>query len=169
MSPTVSTPRSARSKAADAPMPSATATSEPGTAGAALRRTRIRARPPAPTRAVRPLVAPRSPTRVHTFSKKSPGPPLRPSSFGSWPAMIVSARPTMKPFITGSETKDARKPRRSAPPRSAAPPTVRARAAVIAAKRAPEPSAASPTTAADSAAVAAIGPTTRCAELPRAA
>ena len=35
---------------------------------------------------------------------------------GSWPTMIVSARPTMKPLSTGSEMKLARKPSRSTPP-----------------------------------------------------
>nr|WP_268978244.1 hypothetical protein [Streptomyces sp. HM190] len=46
---------------------------------------------------------------------------------------------------------------------------MRASAAVIAVKCAGEPPATSPTIAAESAAVAAIGPTTRCRELPKAA
>ena len=46
--------------------------------------------------------------------------------------MIVSARPTMKPFSTGSEMKFATNPRRSRPASSAASPVVIASAAVIA-------------------------------------
>ena len=49
---------------------------------------------------------------------------LDPSSFGTWPMMIVSARPTMNPLITGSEMKLARNPRRSTPASSAASPVV---------------------------------------------
>ena len=44
-----------------------------------------------------------------------------PNSFGSWPTMIVSASPMMKPLSTGSEMKLARKPRRSSPARARAP------------------------------------------------
>ena len=53
--------------------------------------------------------------RSQIFSKKSPSPFSTPNSFGSWPTMIVSARPTMKPFSTGSEMKLATKPSRSSP------------------------------------------------------
>ena len=40
---------------------------------------------------------------------------LDPNSFGTWPMMIVRARPMMKPLSTGSEMKLARKPSRSSP------------------------------------------------------
>src|SRR5690348_7793189 len=49
--------------------------------------------------------------------------------------MIVNARPTMTPLITGSEMKPARKPRRSRPASSAAIPVVIASAAVMATNR----------------------------------
>ena len=49
-------------------------------------------------------------------SRRSRRSPLSmPNSFGTWPMMIVSARPTMKPLSTGSEMKLARKPSRSSP------------------------------------------------------
>lgn len=83
--------------------------------------------------------------------------------------MIVSAKPTMKPFITGSEMKFATNPSRSNPAASASTPMVRASVTVSAANTPALPAAISPTAAADSAAVAAIGPTTRCRELPNAA
>jgi hypothetical protein len=76
--------------------------------------------------------------------------------------MMVRARPTMKPFSTGSEMKLARNPSRARPAASARMPVVMARVAAKAAKRPLLP-------AADRAAVAAIGPTTRCLELPNAA
>ena len=38
-----------------------------------------------------------------------------PNSLGTWPMMIVRARPMMKPLSTGSEMKLARKPSRSRP------------------------------------------------------
>ena len=50
-------------------------------------------------------VARASPSRSQSCSKKSPSPLSTPNSFGSWPTMIVSARPTMKPLSTGSEMK----------------------------------------------------------------
>jgi hypothetical protein len=85
--------------------------------------------------------------------------------------MMVNARPMMKPLITGSEMKPARKPRRSRPHSSAARPVAIASAAVIATKRSvPVPSVTTAATvAADSAAVADIGPVTRWRELPSAA
>lgn len=81
--------------------------------------------------------------------------------------MIVSAKPTMNPFSTGSEMKEARNPRRNSPARIPSAPTSSARPAVSAAESAsPEMPA---TAAPESAAVAAIGPTTRCRELPNSA
>ena len=50
-----------------------------------------------------------------SFSKKSPEPLLTPRRAGTWPTMIVSARPTMKPFSTGSEMRLATKPSRARP------------------------------------------------------
>ena len=70
-------------------------------------------------RASRRCVSPRLPSRSQSCSKKSPSPFSTPKSFGTWPTMIVSARPTMKPLSTGSEMKLARKPSRSSPATSA--------------------------------------------------
>ena len=75
----------------------------------------------------------------------------------------------MKPFITGSEMKLARKPSRNRPATMAMIPTVMA-SVIVSCTNAPDPPAArSPTAAAESAAVAAIGPVTSCRELPNAA
>jgi len=82
--------------------------------------------------------------------------------------MIVHATPTMKPLMTGSEMKPARKPRRSSPASSANAPVTTASAAVSATMSS-EPTATSATAAAESAAVADIGPVTRCFELPNSA
>ena len=51
----------------------------------------------------------------HSCSKKSPSVFSTPSSLGTWPMMIVSARPMMKPLSTGSEMKLARKPEAQQP------------------------------------------------------
>ena len=75
----------------------------------------------------------------------------------------------MKPLMTGSEMKLARKPSRSRPASSAATPVAIASAVVIAAKSSTRPGHQSPIVAADSAAVADIGPVTRWRELPSAA
>lgn len=83
--------------------------------------------------------------------------------------MMVRARPTMNPFSTGSEMKFATNPSRSSPAASAITPVVGASVTVRAANTPDFPAATSPTAAADSAAVAAIGPTTKCLELPNAA
>ena len=83
--------------------------------------------------------------------------------------MIVSASPTMKPLITGSEMKPARKPSRRIPATSAAIPVVIASAAVIVTNLSSLRAMRSATVAADSAAVALIGPVTRWRELPSAA
>ena len=47
--------------------------------------------------------------------KKSPSDFGTPKNFGTWPIMIVSASPTMKPLSTGSEMNEAMKPSRSSP------------------------------------------------------
>lgn len=109
------------------------------------------------------------PTTSTSFSKKSPEPEETPNSFGTWPMMIVSASPMMKPFRTGSEIRLARKPSRSTPASRAAIPVVIASAAVKAAKFWAWGATRSATVAAESAAVADIGPTIRCLELPKAA
>ena len=70
---------------------------------------------PTPTNSVRHCVSPRFRMRSQIFSKKSPLPFSTPNSLGSWPAMIVSASPMMKPLSTGSEMKLATKPSRSRP------------------------------------------------------
>ena len=111
-------------------MPNATATSEPGTTGANRRKPMTIASDSRPIASVAALVSPRLPNRPQICSKKSPSALSTPNSFGSWPAMIVSARPTMKPLSTGSEMKLARKPSRSSPAASAAIPVTIASAAV---------------------------------------
>lgn len=83
--------------------------------------------------------------------------------------MIVNARPTMNPFITGSEMKLARKPSRNRPAIRAASPVVIASPAVSATNLLLPVGANDATVAADSAAVAAIGPVTSWRELPSAA
>jgi len=75
----------------------------------------------------------------------------------------------MNPFITGSEMKLARKPRRRSPATRAAIPMVSAIAIVSWTNLSVFWPARSPTAAAESAAVAAIGPTTSWRELPKAA
>ena len=150
-------------------MPRATATSEPGTAGATRRSPSTSTSVPRPTASVRASAEPRSPRKPTSFSKKSPSLPSTPNIFGTCPTMIVSASPTMKPLSTGSEMKEARKPSRSRPASTAAAPTHSASAIVSCVNASVFALASSPTVAADSAAVAAIGPVTRCRELPSAA
>ena len=71
--------------------------------------------------------------------------------------MIVSASPMTKPFITGSEMKLARNPRRNSPATSANRPVMMASIAVKAAKFSGPPVVSSATAAAESAALAAPG------------
>ena len=97
-----------------AAMPSSTASSDGGH-DAALRLQR-RARGPATQRrrrAWRRSCSPSSPRKPQSCSKKLPWllRPRRASAAGR--PMIVSARPMMKPFSTGSEMKLARNPSRS--------------------------------------------------------
>ena len=77
----------------------------------------------------------------------------------------------MKPLITGSEMKLARKPRRSSAGEhgAAIPVVMRERGRRRGERRVARARPPSATVAADSAAVADIGPTTRCRELPSAA
>jgi hypothetical protein len=75
----------------------------------------------------------------------------------------------MNPFSTGSEMKLATNPSRASPAASASTPVVIASVTVSAGNTPDLPAATWPTAAADSAAVAAIGPETRCLELPNAA
>ena len=165
----MSTPWSSSPSSSTAITPSATATSEAGTAGATRRSPSTTASESAPTASVARLVSPSAETRSQACSKKSPSPFSTPNSFGSCPMMIVSASPTMKPLSTGSEMKPARKPRRSRPASVTMMPVVTASAAVAAANPSWPWATTSPTVAADSAAVADIGPTTRWRELPNAA
>jgi len=92
-----------------------------------------------------------------------------PNSLGTWPMTIVNASPTMNPFSTGSEMKEAMKPSRSSPASRPRMPVTIASAAVSAMNWVWSPPANGATLAADSAAVADMGPTTRCRELPAAA
>jgi hypothetical protein len=147
----------------------ATATSGAGTAGATRRRTRTIASDSSPTSTVRHCAWPSRVTTSQNCWKKLPEPLSTPSSLGTWPMMMVSARPMMKPFSTGSEMKLARNPSRATPAASARMPIVMASVMVSAVNRPELPAARSPTAAADSAAVAAIGPAIKCLELPKAA
>ena len=122
-----------------------------------------------PTSSVRPCVSPRWVITPHSCSKKSPSSFSMPNSFGTWPMMMVRARPMMKPLSTGSEMKLARNPRRSSPAPSASTPVIRASTPVNASTSSGPPVVRSATAAADSAAVADIGPTMRWRELPNAA
>ena len=142
----------------DAAMPERTATSEPGTTGATRRSPSTSASEQRPTTSVRPWVSPSSVRTSQSCSKKLPSPFSMPNSFGTWPMMIVSARPTMKPLSTGSEMKLARKPSRSSPATSAASPVVMRQRGGQAANVVVARGATSATVAADSAAVADIGP-----------
>ena len=67
--------------------------------------------------------------------RQPPWPRGRPSSAGTWPIMIVSARPTMKPLRTGAEMNDAMNPSRSSPATSARTPVTIAKVAVSATYR----------------------------------
>ena len=123
----------------------------------------------APITKVQPLVWPSSRTMWTSWLKKSPSPLDTPKSLGTWPIMMVKARPMMNPLSTGSEMKLAMNPSRNRPKRRAITPAVMAKVAVSAAKS-PWPAVTTvPTAAAERAAVADIGPTTRCFELPKAA
>ena len=169
MCPTRSTPCDARSNTWAATIASAATTSDAGSAGTALRRPRTPARERSPTSTVAPLASPRLVTMCQSFSKKSPEPLLMPRRAGTWPTMIVSARPTMKPFSTGSEMRLATKPRRARPATRPMTPAVIASAIVSSVNLGVPCVAITATVAAESAAVADIGPTTRCLELPKAA
>ena len=131
-----------------------------GELGRIWRRPRSTARLPRPTTVASACASPSCSTRSHTFSKKLPLPLSTPMRAGTWPIMIVSARPMMKPLSTGSEMNAARKPRRSTPASSAARPVASARPAVRT-TNSPASSVIVETTPRDSAAVADIGDTTR--------
>src|SRR3954469_16455069 len=85
------------------------------------------------------------------------------------PTMMVSAKPMMKPLITGSEMKLARKPSRSRPASNAASPVASASPVVNATNFESPTETSDAIVAADRAAVADIGPAIRWRELPSAA
>ena len=87
----------------------------PGTAASQRRRASSSTRLPTPTTVVSGSRSGTLPRTAQAFSKKLPSPFSTPSSAGTWPMMIVSARPMMKPLSTGSEMNDARKPSRKRP------------------------------------------------------
>ena len=87
-------------------------------AGSDRRSPRINASESVPTSSVSPCVSPRCVTKCQACSKKSPLPWLIPNSLGSWPTMIVSARPMMKPFSTGWLMKSPGSRGAAAPPRA---------------------------------------------------
>ena len=115
MWPTILTPLSSSPKTYTERMLKITTTSEPGTSGSQRFRASTKIRLNTPTRRSSTLVSGRCLITPHNCSKKLPGVFSTPSSFGTWPMMIVKARPTMKPLSTGSEIKDATNPNRSSP------------------------------------------------------
>ena len=133
MWPTISTPCSSRLNAYTAPTPKATATSEAGTTGSVRFNPSTSASDRRPTASVRRCVSPSFVTRSQSFSKKSPEPLSTPNSAGSWPTMIVSARPMTNPLSTGSEMRLATNPRRASPATTPQSPVATARPAVSAA------------------------------------
>ena len=96
MWPTIATPCRSRWKTATEAMPSSTAISEPGSIGSQRRNPSTTARLTTPTASVGPLVWPSRVRNVQACWKKSPSPFGTPDSLGTWPTMIVRARPTMK-------------------------------------------------------------------------
>ena len=98
-----------------------------------LAKTRSTPSEPPPTSTVQPLVSPSSRMMCQSWAKKSPEPFDTPRSLGTWPIMMVMARPMMKPLSTGSEMKLATNPRRANPATRARTPVVMARVAVRAA------------------------------------
>ena len=89
-----------------------------------------------------------------------------PSRAGTWPMMIVRARPMMKPLSTGSEMNEAMKPNLSTPASAQSTPMTSASAAVVEANSASPCCAAPATTLAERAAVPDMVATTRCREDP---
>ena len=140
-----------------------------GIRGARCSSARISASEPTPTATLAPCASPRCLITPQICWKKLPWTPWIPSSFDSWPEMIVSAIPMMKPLSTGSEISVATKPSRNSPATKAARPVAIASAAVSAAAFVPPCVTNWAIAPADSAAVADIGPVTRCRELPKAA
>lgn len=131
-----------------------------------VRRTRTRAaRLARPTVMVSGSIPPSWPSSAHVFSKKLPDPPSTPMRSGTWPTMIVSASPMMKPLRTGSEMNAARKPRRSRPATIATIPVARA-SATVSVTGSPSLPATLATMPAESAAVADIGATTSWRDVP---
>ena len=167
MWPTMATPDG--SKISTTTTPNATATSEPGTTGAKRRSPSTSASDTRPISSVVTCVSPSLPSRSQSFSKKSPSPFSTPNSFGSWPTMIVSARPTMKPLSTGSEMKLARKPSREQPGAERDEARHHRQRRRQRDERRLALGRELATAAADSAAVADIGPTIRWRELPSSA
>ena len=72
-----------------------------------------------------------------------------PRIFGTWPTMIVSATPKMKPVMTDLERKSEMNPSRAIPPARSTSPTRSASAAVSARKSAASPAAMSVTIVAE--------------------
>ena len=100
--------------------PSSTATSEPGTIGAhAPSPSTIASEQHADDERGTLGVAELGDDVPELLEEVAARPSRRRTASGSWPTMIVSARPTMKPLSTGSEMKLARKPSRSRPATSA--------------------------------------------------
>src|SRR5215217_2118946 len=104
------TPLSSSPKSQTARMLKITATSEPGISGSQRLSANTKIKLNSPTRRLSQWVSGRCLITPQACSKKLPGVFSTPSSFGTWPMMIVKARPTIKPLSTGSEMNDARSP-----------------------------------------------------------
>ena len=96
-------------------MPNATATSDAGTAGANRRQPNDYGERDNSHGQCSPLRFIEVAEEVPRLFEEVAVPFSNPNTLGSCPTMIVSASPMMKPFMTGSEMKLARKPRRNRP------------------------------------------------------
>ena len=131
ISPTTATPRADRSSAVERTMPTMSAMSGPGMRGAIRLRSRIPTSEPTPRIAVIGSVSARTswpiPTRRSRVVPTTGGMPSRP---GSWPIVIVMARPMTNPVTTEIARNCDRKPSRAAPATTRMTPTTRARPAL---------------------------------------
>ncbi len=159
--PTTLTPWSSRSISGTAIRPSTRAIRGPGILREIARSTRIRTRAVSPTARVYGLVSGMVSTSARSCSGTEPPLEGTPSSFGSWPTMIVIASPKMNPVTTDLVRKSAMNPSLAIPPAASSSPTVSASAEVRRITCASSPPARSTTTAADMIAIVELTVTLR--------
>ncbi len=104
-----------------------------------------------------------------SLAKKLPLAACRPSSVGTWPMMVTQTRPSMKPRITGVEMNAATHPMRVTPNSRKKAPIRRVIVPVRVAKSAEPRAARAPTVRAEMTPVAVSGPTTSRREVPSSA